>query len=67
MNDPDFKRELRSYLTGFGLALTLTLIPFGFVFHGGLAQGTVLMDYLNSYPRDKVTGTIFCWLPSWAG
>ncbi|MCQ0093514.1 cytochrome o ubiquinol oxidase subunit IV [Roseovarius sp. M141] len=43
MNDPDFKRELRSYLTGFGLALTLTLIPFGFVFHGGLAQGTVLM------------------------
>lgn len=42
MNDLDFKRELRGYLTGFGLALALTLGPFALVVWGGLAAGATL-------------------------
>ena len=41
MSAPDHGREARFYLAGFGLALTLTLVPFGLV-HWGLMQGTAL-------------------------
>jgi len=41
MTDPDHRSEARLYLAGFGLALTLTLIPFGLV-HWRLMQGRAL-------------------------
>ncbi|MBN8292141.1 cytochrome o ubiquinol oxidase subunit IV [Rhodobacter sp. NTK016B] len=41
MSDPDHRREARLYLAGFGLALTLTLVPFGLV-SWGLMQGRAL-------------------------
>ena len=41
MTDPDYRRDARLYLAGFGLALTLTLIPFALV-HWGLMQGRAL-------------------------
>ena len=41
MTDPDHHSEARLYLAGFGLALTLTLIPFGLV-HWRLMQGRAL-------------------------
>jgi cytochrome o ubiquinol oxidase subunit IV len=34
-SEPDYKHELRSYLIGFGLALTLTLAAFAVVVIGG--------------------------------
>lgn len=38
-----FTQDLRKYLTGFGLALLLTLIPFGLVAWGGLsARGALI-------------------------
>ncbi|QFT59377.1 Cytochrome bo(3) ubiquinol oxidase subunit 4 [Sulfitobacter sp. THAF37] len=41
MSDPDYRREMRFYLAGFGLALTLTLVPFGLVYWE-LMQGRAL-------------------------
>jgi len=41
MTDPDYRHEARLYLAGFGLALTLTLVPFGMVYWG-LMQGRAL-------------------------
>jgi cytochrome o ubiquinol oxidase operon protein cyoD len=41
MTDPDHRSEARLYIAGFGLALTLTLIPFGLV-HWRLMQGRAL-------------------------
>lgn len=43
MNGKDYAQDLRSYLTGFGLALALTLLAFGLVIWGGLAAGTTMM------------------------
>ena len=37
----DRQRETRMYLVGFGLALTLTIVPFALV-HWGLMQGRTL-------------------------
>ena len=37
-----YRRELRTYLIGFGLALVLTLIPFALVLHGGLGAGVTM-------------------------
>ena len=42
MTNSDYRRELRSYLTGFGLALGLTLIPFGIVVWGNFRFGTIM-------------------------
>jgi cytochrome o ubiquinol oxidase operon protein cyoD len=36
------RRELRNYITGLGLALVLTAIPFGLVAWGGLPPATSL-------------------------
>lgn len=41
MTDPDHRSEARLYLAGFGLALTLTLVPFALVYWG-LMNGTAL-------------------------
>ena len=41
MTDPEYRREARVYLAGFGFALTLTVIPFGLV-RWGLMQGRAL-------------------------
>ena len=38
---PDYVREARHYLAGFGLALTLTLVPFGLV-HWEVMRGLSL-------------------------
>ncbi|MDU9004587.1 cytochrome o ubiquinol oxidase subunit IV [Sedimentitalea todarodis] len=38
----DHKAEVRHYLVGFALALTLTLLPFALVAWGGLARMQVL-------------------------
>ena len=38
----DLQRERRMYLAGFGLALTLTLVPFGLV-RFGLIQGRAMV------------------------
>lgn len=43
MNDLDYGRELRDYLIGFGLALALTLVPFGLVVWAGLGYLTTLI------------------------
>lgn len=40
--DTEFRRERRSYLTGLGLALVLTVIPFGVVAWGGWSTGAAL-------------------------
>jgi len=40
---PDFEREVRLYLTGFGLALLLTVVPFGLVAWGQLPTSVVLL------------------------
>ena len=42
MNDNGYRDDLRSYLTGFILALVLTLVPFALVVWGGLAWGTIM-------------------------
>ena len=39
--DAEFRRERRSYLYGLGLALVLTVIPFGVVAWGGWSTGAV--------------------------
>lgn len=36
-NTPDYSKELRVYLTGFGIALGLTIVPFALVAWGGLS------------------------------
>ncbi|GAA4217610.1 cytochrome o ubiquinol oxidase operon protein cyoD [Sagittula marina] len=41
MTDPDHSKEARFYLAGFGLALTLTLVPFALV-HWALMEGRAL-------------------------
>ena len=41
MTNPDYRRDARMYLAGFVLALTLTLVPFGFV-HWGVIEGRPL-------------------------
>ncbi|SEQ90824.1 cytochrome o ubiquinol oxidase operon protein cyoD [Nitrosomonas sp. Nm51] len=43
MNDLDYRRELRDYLIGFGLAFTLTVGPFAIVAWGGLDRPTLLI------------------------
>lgn len=40
--DTEFRRERRSYLAGLGLALVLTVVPFGVVAWGGWPSGAVL-------------------------
>ena len=42
MNESDYRDELRTYLTGFVLALVLTLGPFALVAWGGLGRGVAL-------------------------
>ncbi|TNE34399.1 MAG: cytochrome o ubiquinol oxidase subunit IV [Alphaproteobacteria bacterium] len=42
-HDLDYKRELKSYLLGYGLALLLTIIPFALVAWGALTFSTALM------------------------
>lgn len=42
-HDRDYHRERRGYLTGFGLALTLTLVPFALVVWGGLSYRLTLV------------------------
>lgn len=42
MNDLDYRRELRSYLIGYGLALALTFGPFALVAWSGLSQSATL-------------------------
>jgi cytochrome o ubiquinol oxidase operon protein cyoD len=43
MNQNDtYRRELRSYLTGLGLAVILTAVPFALVTWGGLGTATTL-------------------------
>ena len=42
-NDADYKAELRQYLSGFALALTLTLLPFTLVAWGGLERLTTVI------------------------
>ena len=42
MNGPDYRAERRGYLTGFALALALTLGPFALVAWGGAGRGAVL-------------------------
>lgn len=42
MSELDYRGELRSYLTGFGSALVLTLVPFGLVAWGGLSTMTTV-------------------------
>lgn len=37
-NPKEYKRELRGYLVGYGLAIALTLVPFGLVNWRGLSQ-----------------------------
>lgn len=43
MNDLDYGRELRGYLTGFALALILTLIPFSLIVLGGFGYSTTVL------------------------
>ncbi len=43
MNDLEHKRELRLYLTGFVLALALTLGAFGLTLWGGLSWTTTMI------------------------
>ena len=40
--ETEYRRELRSYLTGLALALILTLIPFGVVTWAGWSTGAAL-------------------------
>lgn len=42
-HDPDYGAELRTYLTGFALALTLTLVPFAAVLWKALSPGWTLV------------------------
>lgn len=42
MSNLDHRRELRSYLIGYGLALALTLMPFALVTWGGMSQSATL-------------------------
>lgn len=42
MNDLDHKRELRLYLTGFAVALALTLAAFGLTLWGGLSWAATM-------------------------
>ena len=37
-----YRRELRTYLTGFALALALTVVPFALVLQGGMRAGVTL-------------------------
>lgn len=43
MNDLEHKRELRLYLTGFALALALTLAAFALTLRGGLSWTATLI------------------------
>ena len=36
------RRELRTYLIGFGLALALTVIPFALILQGGMSAGVTM-------------------------
>ena len=42
-SESDFEKDLRHYLTGFGLALLLTLIPFGLVAWAQLPSSVVVL------------------------
>lgn len=43
MRDPaGYRRELRTYLTGFTLALALTVIPFALILYGVLGAGVTM-------------------------
>ena len=37
-----YRRELRTYLIGFGLALVLTIVPFAMIVLGGLGAGLTM-------------------------
>ena len=37
-----YRRELRTYLIGFGLALVLTVVPFAMIVLGGMGGGVTL-------------------------
>lgn len=43
MSEPSYQREVRGYLTGFGLALVLTLVPFALVLRGDLSPLATLI------------------------
>ena len=43
MNDLDYQRELKGYLTGFGLAMILTLGPFALIVWGNFGYATTLI------------------------
>nr|NIS42045.1 cytochrome-c oxidase [Desulfuromonadales bacterium] len=43
MLDPQgYRSELRTYLTGFALALVLTIVPFAMIVVGGLSAGLTM-------------------------
>lgn len=37
-----YRRDLRTYLIGFGLALVLTVVPFAMILLGGMSAGVTL-------------------------
>ncbi|AKI03531.1 heme/copper-type cytochrome/quinol oxidase, subunit 4 (plasmid) [Hoeflea sp. IMCC20628] len=43
MSEPNYQQEVRGYLTGFGLALVLTLVPFALVLRGDLSPLATLI------------------------
>lgn len=43
MSELNYQQEVRGYLTGFGLALVLTLVPFALVVWGGFGSVTTFI------------------------